>query len=45
MVSRVPSSSGMNDQVQEWTPSVLLSLGAQAMSGPINSIFPKGEAS
>jgi WS/DGAT/MGAT family acyltransferase len=25
-------------QVQEWTPSTLLSLGAQAMSGPINSI-------
>jgi WS/DGAT/MGAT family acyltransferase len=28
----------MMNQVQEWTPSVLLSLGAQAMSGPINSI-------
>jgi WS/DGAT/MGAT family acyltransferase len=28
----------MMNQVQEWTPSVLLSLGAQAMSGPINTI-------
>jgi WS/DGAT/MGAT family acyltransferase len=28
----------MMNQVQEWTPSTLLSLGAQAMSGPINSI-------
>ncbi len=28
----------MITQVQEWTPSTLLSLGAQAMSGPINSI-------
>jgi WS/DGAT/MGAT family acyltransferase len=25
-------------QVAEWTPSILLSLGAQAMSGPINTI-------
>ncbi|MEE2663552.1 MAG: wax ester/triacylglycerol synthase family O-acyltransferase [Myxococcota bacterium] len=25
-------------QVAEWTPSILLSLGAQAISGPINSI-------
>ncbi len=28
----------MMNQIQEWTPSTLLSLGAQAMSGPINSI-------
>lgn len=28
----------MMNQVQEWTPSTLLSLGAQAMSGPINTI-------
>jgi diacylglycerol O-acyltransferase / wax synthase len=28
----------MMNQVQEWTPSTLLSLGAQAMAGPINSI-------
>ena len=28
----------MMTQVQEWTPSTLLSLGAQAMSGPINTI-------
>ncbi len=28
----------MMNQVQEWTPSVLLSLGAQAMAGPINTI-------
>jgi len=28
----------MITQIQEWTPSTLLSLGAQAMSGPINSI-------
>ncbi|MEZ4289929.1 MAG: WS/DGAT domain-containing protein [Myxococcota bacterium] len=28
----------MMNQIQEWTPSVLLSLGAQAMGGPINSI-------
>lgn len=28
----------MINQVQEWTPSTLLSLGAQSMSGPINSI-------
>ncbi len=28
----------MITQVQEWTPSTLLSLGAQAMSGPINTI-------
>lgn len=28
----------MMNQVQEWTPSVLLSLGAQSMSGPINTI-------
>ena len=25
-------------QIQEWTPSTLLSLGAQSMSGPINTI-------
>jgi diacylglycerol O-acyltransferase len=28
----------MMTQIQEWTPSTLLSLGAQAMSGPINTI-------
>ncbi len=28
----------MMNQIQEWTPSTLLSLGAQAMSGPINTI-------
>jgi WS/DGAT/MGAT family acyltransferase len=28
----------MITQIQEWTPSTLLSLGAQAMSGPINTI-------
>lgn len=28
----------MMNQVQEWTPSTLLSLGAQAMGGPINTI-------
>ena len=28
----------MMNQIQEWTPSTLLSLGARAMSGPINSI-------
>ena len=28
----------MMNQIQEWTPSVLLSLGAQSMSGPINTI-------
>jgi WS/DGAT/MGAT family acyltransferase len=28
----------MITQIQEWTPSTLLSLGAQAMSGPINMI-------
>lgn len=28
----------MMNQIQEWTPSTLLSLGAQATSGPINSI-------
>ena len=28
----------MINQVQEWTPSTLLSLGARAMAGPINSI-------
>lgn len=28
----------MMNQIQAWTPSVLLSLGAQAMSGPINMI-------
>jgi hypothetical protein len=28
----------MINQVQEWTPSTLLSLGAQSMSGPINTI-------
>ncbi|MAG29711.1 MAG: hypothetical protein CL908_02315 [Deltaproteobacteria bacterium] len=28
----------MINQIQEWTPSTLLSLGAQAMSGPINTI-------
>ena len=28
----------MMNQIQEWTPSTLISLGAQAMSGPINTI-------
>ena len=28
----------MMTQIQEWTPSTLLSLGAQSMSGPINTI-------
>lgn len=28
----------MMNQIQEWTPSTLLSLGARAMSGPINTI-------
>jgi diacylglycerol O-acyltransferase / wax synthase len=28
----------MINQIQEWTPSTLLSLGARAMSGPINTI-------
>jgi len=28
----------MINQIQEWTPSTLLSLGAQSMSGPINTI-------
>lgn len=28
----------MMNQIQEWTPSTLLSLGARALSGPINTI-------
>ena len=36
--SRQALGVAMMMQVAEWTPSVLLSLGARAMSGPINTI-------